>query len=109
MNRRIFGKTKREITEIGLGTWQLGTKWGEDFNEEEAFKILDTSYKAGINFIDTADVYNNTQSERVIGEHIKTIDKTMYIVTKAGRQLKPHTAGGYTIENIENIEKYIDV
>ena len=57
MKERIFGKTNCKVSEIGLGTWQLGTKWGEKFNKEEAFKVLDAANKTGITFIDTADIY----------------------------------------------------
>ena len=71
MNYRKFGDTFKDVSEIGLGTWQLGTKWGEEFNEEESLKILDAAYNSGINFIDTADVYNDGNSEIVIGKYIK--------------------------------------
>lgn len=64
MEQRKFGKTGRMVSEIGLGTWQLGTKWGEPFNEEEAQKILEASYENGITLIDTADIYNGGNSER---------------------------------------------
>ena len=67
MNQRILGKTGRQISEIGLGTWQLGTKWGDPFNREEALKILQTADDAGITFVDTADVYNGGKSEETIG------------------------------------------
>ena len=64
MKQRIFGKTGRSVSEIGLGTWQLGTRWGDPFNKEEAFKILETAEAAGITFIDTADVYNGGKKRR---------------------------------------------
>ncbi len=105
MNRRLFGKTNQHVTEIGLGTWQLGTKWGDPFNSKEAHSILQTAYDNGINFIDTADVYNGGESERAIGEFIKDKKDKLYIVTKAGRNLNPHTDEMYTSENIE---KHID-
>ena len=73
MKQRIFGKTGRSVSEISLGTWQLGTKWGDPFNEEEAFKILETAEAAGITFIDTADVYNGGKSEETIGEYVTAI------------------------------------
>ena len=63
MEKRVFGKTGREVSRIGLGTWQLGTKWGTPFNDEEAMKILEAAYETGITFIDTADVYNGGNSE----------------------------------------------
>ena len=50
MKQRIFGKTGRSVSEIGLGTWQLGTRWGDPFNHEEALKILETADENGITF-----------------------------------------------------------
>lgn len=105
MKKRRFGKTNQMVSEIGLGTWQLGTKWGEPFNEEEAIKILETCVDTGINLIDTADIYNNGNSELTIGKFIKNHRDKFFIVTKCGRGLDPHTAEGYTIENIE---RFID-
>lgn len=105
INQRIFGKTNRKISEIGLGTWQLGTKWGEPFNESEAMRILDASYKTGINLIDTADIYNDGNSKRVIGKFIAQHKDHFFVVTKCGRGLTPHTAEGYTPENME---RFID-
>ncbi len=99
---RKFGKTNKMVSEIGLGTWQLGTKWGEPFNEEEAMRILETSADCGINLIDTADIYNKGNSELTIGKFIKQHKNNLYVVTKCGRGLNPHTAEGYTPENIEN-------
>ena len=96
MNTRRFGKTNAVISEIGLGTWQLGTKWGEPFNEAEARDILQTAYDNGINFIDTADVYIGGSSEKAIGEFIKDKKGHMYITTKLGRQLNPQTEEMYT-------------
>ncbi len=105
MKNRKFGNIGKEVSEIGLGTWQLGTKWGEKFNEEESLKILDAAYKSGITFIDTADVYNGGNSEKTIGKYIKLHPNHFYITTKCGRKLNPHTAEMYTPEAIE---KYID-
>lgn len=101
MNYRVFGKTGRKVSEIGLGTWQLGTKWGESFNKEEAIKILDAAYETGITFIDTADIYNDGNSELAIGEYIKKHPNHFYITTKCGRALDPHTAKMYTPQAIE--------
>ena len=101
MNTRCFGKTNVPVSEIGLGTWQLGTRWGDPFNALEAEKILQTAYDNGITFIDTADVYNGGESEKAIGSFIKDKKDKLYIVTKAGRNLKPHTDEQYTSANIE--------
>ena len=101
MNKRIFGNTGKMISEIGLGTWQLGTRWGDEFNREEAIKILDSARDSNINFIDTADVYNDGMSEITIGEYIKESGNDFFITTKCGRRLNPHTSDMYTPEAIE--------
>lgn len=101
MNQRIFGNTGRKITEIGLGTWQLGTKWGDPFNETEAMKILETAYETGITFIDTADIYNDGNSELAIGKLLKKYPEYFYVVTKCGRALNPHIDEMYTPEAVE--------
>ena len=96
MKQRIFGKTGRRVSEIGLGTWQLGTRWGDPFNREEAFRILETAEEAGITFIDTADVYNGGKSEETIGEYVAAHPGRFFVTTKCGRRLNPHTAEMYT-------------
>lgn len=101
MNQRKFSKTNRMVSEIGLGTWQLGTKWGDPFNEAEALRILEASYESGINLIDTADIYNGGNSELAIGKFIAQHKNHFFVVTKCGRGLNPHTAEGYTAENME--------
>lgn len=105
MKQRRFGKTDRMVSEISLGTWQLGTKWGEPFNEQEAMKILEASYESGINLIDTADIYNDGNSEIAIGKFLKQHKDHYFVVTKCGRGLNPHVAEGYTPENME---RFID-
>ena len=100
MNERIFGKTGRSVSEIGLGTWQLGTRWGDPFDHAEAMNILETAEAAGITFIDTADVYNSGKSEETIGEYVSAHPGKFYITTKCGRRLNPHTADMYTPEAV---------
>ncbi len=102
MEQKVFGKTNKVVSRIGLGTWQLGTKWGEQFNKKEAYGILDAAKNNGITFIDTADIYNDGNSELTIGEYLKeNKDANFYIVTKCGRALNPHTAEMYTPKAIE--------
>ena len=100
MKERILGKTGRAISEIGLGTWQLGTRWGDPFNKEEARKILEAAEAAGITFIDTADVYNGGKSEKTIGEYVAAHPGKFFVTTKCGRRLKPHSAEMYTPQAI---------
>jgi aryl-alcohol dehydrogenase-like predicted oxidoreductase len=95
MNYRILGKTGFNISEISLGTWQVGGKWGDDFDHQNASKILHASVEAGINFIDTADVYGNGESEKAVGKFIKSRAERIYVATKCGRQLNPHTSEAY--------------
>lgn len=74
------------ISEVGLGTWQLGSAdWGA-VNDEEAFTILQAFTKAGGNFIDTADVYGMGISEKVVGRFKKTVNEQIYVATKLGRR-----------------------
>lgn len=81
--------------------WQLGTRWGDPFNEAEAMKILEASYDSGINLIDTADIYNDGNSEKAIGKFLKSHKDHFFVVTKCGRGLNPRVAEGYTPENME--------
>jgi aryl-alcohol dehydrogenase-like predicted oxidoreductase len=98
MNYRILGKTGFKISEISLGTWQLGGKWGEKFNNATAGKILNHAADAGINFIDTADVYNNGLSEMAIGSFLKSRSERIYVASKCGRRLNPHVSESYQPE-----------
>ena len=100
MKRRLFGRTGVEVSEIGLGTWQLGSGWGRPFNHDEAMRILEEADRNDINFIDTADVYNGGESEKAIGEYISQHPDRFYITTKCGRRLKPHTAEKYTADAV---------
>lgn len=98
MNYRKLGKTDFNISEISLGTWQVGGKWGETFNFENAHQIIHRAIDSGINFIDTADVYGDGLSEKAVGQVIKSRSERVYVATKCGRQLKPHTNEAYQPE-----------
>ncbi len=90
MKFKKLGKTGFNVSEISLGTWQVGGKWGEVFNDANADSIINTAIDSGINFIDTADVYSNGLSERAIGRVLRTRSERVYVGTKCGRQLNPH-------------------
>ena len=96
MNKRIPGKTGFEISEISLGTWQVGGKWGSAFNHTDADKILNTAVDNGVNFIDTADVYSDGDSEKAVGRLVRSRKERIYVATKCGRKLSPHTDASYT-------------
>jgi len=102
MNQRRFGKTGVLVSEISLGTWQLGSKWGDPFDEVVARETLEGATNVGINCYDTADVYQGGASEVAIGKYIKTLDEKPFVITKTGRRLNPHTTEGYNEENIRS-------
>ncbi len=85
MKHRKLGKKGFQVSEVGLGCWQLGADWGKDISKETAFNILNEAVKNGITFFDTADVYGNGKSESIIGEFLKTCDAPIRVATKFGR------------------------
>jgi len=95
MNYRELGNTGLKISEISLGTWQVGGKWGSGFDEKSAEHILNEAVDHGINFIDTADVYEHGLSERAVGKLIRSRKEKIYIATKCGRQINPHNDANY--------------
>ena len=105
MNNRTLGKTNFNITEIGIGTWQVGGKWGSDFDPKLAENILNSAADQGINFIDTADVYSDGESEKAIGRFLKTRSEKFIVATKCGRQINPHVSQGYTVPVLR---KYVE-
>lgn len=96
MNIRRLGKTGFEISEISLGTWQVGGKWGSKFDHTLAESILREAFDRGVNFIDTADVYSDGESEKAVGKAARQVGKRIYVATKCGRQIQPHNNKGYT-------------
>ncbi len=100
MNYRILGKTGFKVSEISLGTWQIGGRWGDNFDEKTAIDTLNRAVDLGVNFIDTADVYNGGLSEKVIGKLLKERKEEIKVATKCGRRLNTHVADGYNRENI---------
>lgn len=96
MNYRKLGKTGLNVSEISLGTWQVGGRWGDEFSHDNADKILNSAIDKGINFIDTADVYGNQESEKAVGRVIKSRSEKVFVATKCGRRLSPHINVAYT-------------
>ena len=85
MKQRTLGKNGFDVSEIGLGCWQLGGDWGDALSEERAFEILQTAIDQGITIFDTADVYGGGRSEEIIGKFLSRSDKTVKVLTKFGR------------------------
>ena len=95
MNYRKLGKTNFNISEISLGTWQVGGKWGSPFNDKTADELINTAIDKGVNFIDTADVYENGLSETAVGRVVRSRSESIYVATKCGRHINPHVHEGY--------------
>jgi aryl-alcohol dehydrogenase-like predicted oxidoreductase len=96
MNYRLLGRTGFNISEISLGTWQVGGKWGEPFSHKNADEILNAAIDNGINFIDTADVYGDGESEKAVGRLLRSRSERIFVATKCGRRLQPHNNKTYT-------------
>jgi aryl-alcohol dehydrogenase-like predicted oxidoreductase len=99
MKYRRLGKTNLEVSEVSLGTWQLGEGWGS-VSDEDAVRVLQTALDHGINFFDTADVYGDGRSERFIAQVLAKHTEKVYVATKAGRRLQPHNPDGYNRKNL---------
>lgn len=99
MHYRPFGRTGWQVSEISFGAWAIGGSWGE-VGESDALAALRTSIDQGVNLIDTADVYGDGRSERLIAQVLKERSEQVYVITKAGRRLDPHLAGGYNRANL---------
>ncbi|MCH6234346.1 aldo/keto reductase [Cognataquiflexum rubidum] len=100
MNYRKLGKTGWSVSEISLGTWQVGGGWGKPFDDKLANRIIHAAIDRGINFIDTADVYDGGLSEAAVGKALRESTERIYIATKCGRQIQPHVNEGYTPEKL---------
>jgi aryl-alcohol dehydrogenase-like predicted oxidoreductase len=85
MKKRTLGNTGKEVSEIGLGCWQLGgAEWG-DVSDEQALAILGAAVDSGVTFFDTADVYGNGRSESLIGRFLEQSSTEIFVATKLGR------------------------
>jgi aryl-alcohol dehydrogenase-like predicted oxidoreductase len=101
MQHRTFGKLGRDVSAIGFGAWAIGGSWGE-VSDTDAKAALNAALDAGVTFIDTADVYGDGRSERLIAEVLGSRSDRPFVATKAGRRLNPHVAAGYTPENLRD-------
>lgn len=99
MNYRALGRTGWKVSEISFGAWAIGGAWGA-VSDEESFAALNQAIDCGINFIDTADVYGQGKSERLIGQLRRSRKEEIIVATKAGRQLPKQIVEGYSRANL---------
>ena len=99
MKYRELGRTGWKISTIGFGGWAIGGTWGR-VDDREALAALHRAVDLGINFFDTADVYGDGHSERLMRQLRKDYKEKIHIATKAGRRLDPHMTAGYNRENL---------
>ncbi|WP_366146623.1 aldo/keto reductase [uncultured Pseudokineococcus sp.] len=101
METRRLGRTGADVGVVGLGTWQLGGDWGE-VREDDALAVLRTALEEGVTLLDTADVYGDGRSEKIIGRFLADLPAgdRPFVATKAGRRADPFEAAQYTPENL---------
>ncbi len=104
MKQRVLGKTFQKVSEVSLGTWQLGNAWGKPFDLDLANETLSAAVEAQINCLDTADVYSGGLSEKTIGSFYLNKEKP-FVITKIGRRSNPHVEAAY---NYDNLLSYIN-
>lgn len=104
MKYRTLGKTGFKISEVSLGTWQLGGKWGAPFNQKDADDTLAEAYAQGVNFFDTADGYQGGNSERTVGNFVRS-HPDVHFTTKMGRKESP-----LSVDHFDNahLDRYVD-
>jgi aryl-alcohol dehydrogenase-like predicted oxidoreductase len=102
---RTLGETGMRVSEVSLGTWAFGSEWGA-VSDEDSYAALNRAVDLGVNFLDTADVYGDGRSERLIGRLLgERPGDEIFVATKAGRRLDPHTTEGY---NYENLSRFVE-
>jgi aryl-alcohol dehydrogenase-like predicted oxidoreductase len=99
MQYRELGRTGWKVSTISFGAWAVGGAWGA-VDDKESLAALHRALDLGVNFFDTADVYGDGRSERLLAQLRKERRETFYIASKAGRRLDPHIAQGYNLENL---------
>jgi len=104
MKYRAFGHTGWQVSAVSFGSWAIGAEWGQ-VEWGNALAALHTALDHGINLFDTADVYGDGRSEKLLAQLKRERTDEFYVITKAGRRLKPHNADGY---NRANITRFIE-
>lgn len=104
MQYRELGRTGWKVSTVSFGAWAIGGSWGS-VDDRESLAALNKAIDLGVNFVDTADVYGDGRSERLVAQLRRERKETIYVATKAGRRLNPHMAEGY---NRANLVAFVD-
>jgi aryl-alcohol dehydrogenase-like predicted oxidoreductase len=99
MQYRELGRTGWRVSASSFGAWAIGGAWGQ-VDDRESMTALHTAVDCGVNFFDTADVYGDGHSERLLRQLRQERSEKILVATKAGRRLDPHVAGGYNRQNL---------
>ncbi len=99
MQYRELGRTGWKVSEMSFGAWAIGGAWGK-VEDSESLAALHRAVELGVNFFDTADVYGDGRSERLVAQLRREHSEEIHITTKAGRRLNPHIAAGYNRKNL---------
>jgi len=99
MQYRELGRTGWKVSTISFGSWAIGGTWGT-VSDKESLAALHAALEHGVNFFDTADVYGDGRSERLLAKLKRESKESFYVATKAGRRLDPHVASGYNRKNL---------
>jgi aryl-alcohol dehydrogenase-like predicted oxidoreductase len=99
MEYRELGRTGWKVSAVSFGSWAIGGTWGPT-DDAESLAALQRAVEMGVNFFDTADVYGDGRSERLLAQLRRQNSQPVHIATKAGRRLDPHNAAGYNRTNL---------
>jgi aryl-alcohol dehydrogenase-like predicted oxidoreductase len=99
MQYRTLGRTGWQVSAVSFGAWAIGGTWGP-VEDQQSLAALHRALDLGVNFFDTADVYGDGRSERLMAQLKRQRSEKFYVATKAGRRLDPHTASGYNRKNL---------
>src|SRR5512139_1536085 len=99
MKYRPFGSTGWQVSTVSFGAWAIGGTWGP-VEDQQSLAALHRALDLGVNFFDTADVYGDGRSERLMAQLRHERHEPFYVATKAGRRLDPHIASGYNRQNL---------
>ena len=99
MKYRALGRTGWKVSEISFGAWAIGGAWGT-VDDKESIATLHAALDGGVNFFDTADVYGDGRSERLLAKLKRERKEKFFVATKAGRRLPVQTTEGYNRKNL---------